>query len=269
MCKYNSHQFIRVFYQTLTAFGIDFRKMFQSLGGIPAYIRDYLVFIQQSSSSSIHFKMGAPYPCLRDRFEQGGDVRGHYFHQDLLVAGRIYEMKPKLHVDVGSRVDGFVAHVASFRLIEVIDIRPLKSNIPNIRFIQADLMKVGDESLVGYCDSLSCLHALEHFGLGRYGDTVAYDGHLAGLRNLSLMLKSGGKFYLSVPIGRQRVEFNAHRIFSVEYILALVGEQFKLDCFSFIDDEGLLHQDVIIREADSKNSFGCIYGCGIFELTKL
>jgi len=268
MRKFNSHQIIRVFYQTLTSFGVDFRKMFQFLRGIPAYIRDYLVFIKQSRSSYTHFKMGAPYPCLRDRFEQGGDARGHYFHQDLLVASRIHENKPKFHVDVGSRVDGFVAHVASFRPIEVIDIRPLKSNIHNIRFIQADLMKLGDGSLVDYCDSLSCLHALEHFGLGRYGDTVAYDGHLAGLRNLSLMLKPGGKFYLSVPIGQQRVEFNAHRIFSVEYILALVGEQFKLDCFSFVDDEGALHQDVIIGEVDSKVSFGCVYGCGIFELTK-
>ncbi len=258
----------RVLYQILTSFGFDPRKTLQAIRGIPAFVCDYFVFSRQSRSSSEYFKMGALYPCLRDRFEQSGNVRGHYFYQDLLVASRIHENKPSLHVDVGSRVDGFVAHVASFRPIEVIDIRPLKSNIHNVRFIQVDLMKVGDRSLVGYCDSLSCLHALEHFGLGRYGDTVAYDGHLAGFRNLSLMLKPGGKFYLSVPIGQQRVEFNAHRIFSVENILALVGEQFKLDCFSYIDDDGALHQDVVIGEVDSKVSFGCVYGCGIFELTK-
>jgi len=268
MRKFNSHQIIRLFYQTLTSFGVDFRKMFQFLRGIPAYIRDYIVFIQQSRSSSVHFKIGAPLPCLTDRFAQSGIICGHYFYQDLHVARRIHENKPKLHVDVGSRIDGFVAHVASFRPIEVIDIRPLKLNIQNIQFIQADLMKVGDGSLVNYCDSLSCLHALEHFGLGRYGDTVAYNGHLAGLRNLSLMLKPGGKFYLSVPIGPQRVEFNAHRIFSVEYILALIEGQFKLDSFSFVDDEGVFHNDVAIGEVDSKASFGCIYGCGIFELTK-
>ena len=34
----------------------------------------------------------------------------------------------KRHVDIGSRLDGFVAHVASFREIEVLDIRPLKVN---------------------------------------------------------------------------------------------------------------------------------------------
>jgi hypothetical protein len=33
----------------------------------------------------------------------------------------------------------------------------------------------------GYCDSLSCLHALEHFGLGRYGDPIDPRGHEKGI----------------------------------------------------------------------------------------
>ena len=268
MRKFSSYQIIRVFHQTLTSFGVDFRKMFQFSRGISAYIRDYLVFIRQSRRSSTHFKMGAPFPCLADRSEQSGDIRGHYFYQDLLVASRIHENKPMLHVDVGSRVDGFVAHVASFRLIEVIDIRPLKSNAHNIKFIQADLMKMENGSLVDYCDSLSCLHALEHFGLGRYGDRIAYDGHLLGLRNLTLMLRAGGKFYLSVPIGPQRVQFNAHRIFSVEYILNLTAQAFRLDSFSFVDDQGALHEDTAHTPLAARESYGCNYGCGIFELTK-
>ena len=37
----------------------------------------------------------------------------------------IYAARPEKHVDVGSRVDGFVAHVASFREIEVFDVRPI------------------------------------------------------------------------------------------------------------------------------------------------
>ena len=263
------HHFFRSLYHILTSFGFDPRRTFQFVRGLPAYLRDYREFTQQSRDSSTHFKMGVPFPCLADRFAQSGDLRGHYFYQDLLVARRIHESAPARHVDVGSRVDGFVAHVASFRPIEVIDIRPLKPSIHNVRFIQADLMKVGNGSLVDYCDSLSCLHALEHFGLGRFGDTVDYDGHLAGLRNLSLMLKSGGKFYLSVPIGPQGVQFNAHRIFSVQYMLALLREQFKLDCFSFVDDDGILHENVVVGAEDSKVSFGCIYGCGIFEWTKL
>jgi len=52
---------------------------------------------------------------LTDRFDPGGDASGHYFHQDLIVARRIFERDPRKHVDVGSRIDGFVAHLAVFR----------------------------------------------------------------------------------------------------------------------------------------------------------
>ena len=260
---------IRPIYQVVTSFGFDPRRTIQFTRGVPAYVRDYVIFCWQWRSSTREFKMGVPFPCLSDRFAQSGNNSGHYFHQDLLVANRVFHNKPTRHVDVGSRVDGFVAHVAAFRTIEVIDIRPLETISHNIRFIQADLMEATKESLVDYCDSLSCLHALEHFGLGRYGDKLDYGGYLVGLRNLTKILRSGGKLYLSVPIGPQRVEFNAHRIFSVEYILHLMVDTFKFNSFSFVDDEGILHKDVIVGVEDAKTSFGCSYGCGIFEWTKL
>jgi len=175
-----------------------------------------------------------------------------------------------LHVDIGSRVDGFVAHVASFRKIEVFDIRPQTNNVHNIRFVQADLMGDINESLIDYCDSISCLHALEHFGLGRYGDHVKYDGYLDALSNIYKILKKNGKFYFSVPIGKQRIEFNAHRVFSVGYLLELFEGNYHIDIFSYIDDKGDLYENVAIKNKDEiANNFGCHYGCGIFELTKL
>ncbi len=183
------------------------------------------------------------------------------------MARRICANAPKKHVDVGSRVDGFVAHVAAFREIEVLDVRPLTSNIPNVRFRQVDLMAPLAGDLAGYCDSLSCLHALEHFGLGRYGDTVDFEGHLKGLSNLKQLVAKGGKFYLSVPIGPQRIEFNAHRVFSVSTLLSLVPE-FRVDAFSYVDDRGDLHESVVLADDAVASNFGCRYGCGILELTK-
>ena len=125
------------------------------------------------------------------------------------------------------------------------------------------------ESLTDYCDSLSCLHALEHFGLGRYGDPVRWDGHLRGLDNLHRVLRSGGRLYLSVPIGPQRIEFNAHRVFAVDYLLGLLADKYVLERFSYVDDQGDLHEDVPLDAEEARNNFGCHYGCGIFELTKL
>ncbi len=204
---------------------------------------------------------------INEKKHRSGTASGHYFHQDLLVARRIFENNPVKHVDVGSRIDGFVAHVASFREVEVLDIRPLGHDIPNIHFRKADLMSLPD-GMKEYCDSLSCLHAIEHFGLGRYGDPIDFEGHVKGLANLHTILKRGGSLYLSCPIGPQRIEFNAHRVFSVRYLLSMFDGRFHLKNFSFVDDTGDLHVDVSMTSELIYADCGCSYGCGIFELQK-
>ena len=250
-------------------YGINPIKLKYLIRGLPFYLRDYAALKAQQSSAANPFSFGAFYPCLEDRFRESGAATGHYFHQDLLVARRIHANNPVKHVDVGSSIEGFVAHVASFRSIEVFDVRPLSVSIPNIRFVQADMMAPLPDSLMDYCDSLSCLHAIEHFGLGRYGDPIQYDGYLLGLDNFHRILKTGGKLYISVPIGPQRIEFNAHRVFSVGYLLKCFEGKYRLDCFSYIDDLGNLHENAPLVDSSIENNCGCIYGCGIFELMKL
>lgn len=244
-------------------------KKITFLHGLFLYYRDLRILKKQEGSSIMRFPFGTPYRCLEDRFSKSGNASGHYFHQDLLVARRIFVNGPLVHVDIGSRVDGFVAHVASFRKITVVDIRTLGSNIPNVDFIQADVSGDIEAGLVDYCDSLSCLHALEHFGLGRYGDPVQYDGYLTGLENIHRILRRQGKLYISVPIGPLRIEFNAHRIFSIEYLLKLFNGRYRLDYFSYVDGRGDLHENAEMTENDITENFGCNYGCGIFEMTKL
>jgi SAM-dependent methyltransferase len=207
------------------------------------------------------------YPILTDYDVEAGTASGHYFHQDLLVASLIHDRNPARHIDVGSRIDGFVAHVASFRNIEVMDIRAL-DNIGhrNIVFIQADLMdEKGTES--GMTDSVSCLHAIEHFGLGRYGDPLDPNGHLKGFNNLIRMLRPGGTLYISFPIGRtNEVHFNAHRVFHPRDIFGWAVDQdcLKLERFDFVDDGGSLHKNVNVRAVD----LDVAYGCGIYTFEK-
>jgi hypothetical protein len=223
---------------------------------------------EQARHSSHPFTFAELNPYPHEKKQQSGTAKGHYFHQDLLVARRIHESDPEKHVDIGSRVDGFVAHVATFRNIEVLDIRPLDSNIRNIQFRQADLISL-PPAVTGYCDSLSCLHAIEHFGLGRYGDPIDFEGHVKGLNNLYTILKTGGTLYLSCPIGPQRIEFNAHRVFSLKYLLSLFEGKFRIRTFSFVDDRGDLHEDVSLTEDRLTTNCGCHYGCGIFEMEKI
>ena len=258
-----------ILYKYFVMFGIDPLKTIRAFKGLPIYYKNRKLLRRQEKDGGKKFPFTSPYPCLNDRFESAGKATGHYFHQDLLVARRIYAKNPSLHIDIGSRIDGFVAHVASFRKIEIIDVRSMAYNIPNVTFFKADLMEELDGKLEACCDSLSCLHALEHFGLGRYGDPVNYNGYLLGLDNLYKILKRDGKFYFSVPIGPQRIEFDAHRVFSINYLLDLFDNKYHIDRFSYVDDEGNLHENQLITDNSKNENFGCNFGCGIFEMTKL
>ncbi len=109
---------------------------------------------------------------------------------------------------------------------------------------------------------------MEHFGLGRYGDTLDYNGYLNGFLNIQKIVKINGKLYFSVPIGNQIIEFNAHRIFSLAFLISLIPDNFILDNFSYVDDMGNFHSNVNINKIDINSNLNCKYGCAIFELTR-
>ncbi len=258
-------KFLREVVKYFNSIGIDIVRFIYTLRGIPSFIQDYLDLIKQVDKSIFPIKF---YPILDDKYKQGGTARGHYFYQDLLVAQKIYKANPIRHIDIGSRVDGFVAHLATFRNIEIIDIRKIVSSTDNISFIQANMIEM-KKDLYESCDSLSCLHALEHFGLGRYGDPIDYNGHLKGFENMYNILKPNGIFYFSVPIGEQRIEFNAQRVFSIKYLLNMFENRFEIISFSYVDDKGDLQKDLVLNYELISNNCNCNYGCGIFELRKI
>jgi hypothetical protein len=210
------HLLIKIQWLLSSQLGFDPRIFLRSLRGLPSFIRDRSEF-RKGYAGKMEFM-----PCLYDRYEEAGVTKSEYFWQDLVVARAVHTAKPKKHVDIGSRVDGFVAHVASFRDCEVFDVRPISTAVPGVVFRQVDLMNPytlpsaeGD----GYCDSLSCLHAIEHFGLGRYGDPIDPDGYKRGICNMVRLLQPGGTLYLSTPIGVERVEFNANWVFDPRSIV--------------------------------------------------
>jgi hypothetical protein len=232
---------IKVHWLLATQFGFDPLRLWRSLCGLTHYLRD-----RRSFQRGYHGALGWM-PCLHDRYEEGGTTKSEYFWQDLQVARWIHATAPRRHVDVGSRVDGFVAHVASFRQIEVLDVRPISSRVPGITFRQADLMDGQSIAYLtasggGYCDSISCLHAIEHLGLGRYADPIDPQGYARGLANLAALLQPNGRLYLATPMGRERVEFNANRVFAPRTILSCAEQQgLHLDrLHSFRGEAGLV-----------------------------
>jgi SAM-dependent methyltransferase len=247
-------------------FGLDPLRTINSIKALPGYLADLGKFKSHPPK-----ELGDVFlhPCLSDRFDKSGTASGQYFHQDLLVAQKIFANQPQKHVDIGSRIDGFVAHVASFREIEIFDVRPNNVSLKNVKFFQSDMMEPIPTQWRSYSDSVSCLHALEHFGLGRYGDAIDHDGFEKGMENLLQICKPNGRVYLSLPIGPQRVEFNAHRVFSTSFLWEKIEKTYEIISFSFVDDFGNLHSEIKPDKNNIANNFHCHFGLGIFELRKL
>jgi len=215
MNKYLYRILVKINWVMISQLGIDPRKLVYALIRLPRYALDFVQF-KQMYDGDLEIK-----PCLHDRDNEYGDYANEYFWQDLLVARMIYENNPKVHLDIGSRVDGFISHVAVFREVEVLDIRPAKITIPNVTFRQIDVMELPND-VINRADSVSCLHALEHFGLGRYGDRLDPKGYEYGLDSISRLVRDDGVLYLSIPVGSERVEFNANWIFDPLTIVNLM-----------------------------------------------
>ena len=263
------NQIVRRVGTAITAFGFDPRRTLGSLRFLGGYIMDLMHWRRtRNANDAMQFPLRI-LPTLSDKYLASGTVSGHYFHQDLWAARHIFRHNPARHIDVGSRTDGLISHLLVFRSVDVLDIRPLQSRVDGLMFRQANLMSnlpLGVEP----CESVSCLHALEHFGLGRYGDPILPDGWRTGLRCLSDLVVDGGRLYLSVPIGQPAVEFNAQRIFRVRYILDEARMHgLSLISFSYVDDVGDYHKDVEICDSLMMHCNSLDYGCGCFLFEKI
>ena len=242
-------------------YGLDLMQFTLAVLNTPRFIRTMVAYRRRWKGGKFPLHIGLLYPQLTDWLDSAGVANGHYFHQDLWASRKIYEIQPKKHIDIGSRIDGFVAHVLTFMPITVIDVRPLKSDIPTLTFAQADatnLSGFADDSV----ESLSSLCAVEHFGLGRYGDLVDPDACFVVMREMARILQPGGRLYLSVPIGIERLEFNAHRVFSPKTIIDTF-KGFEIVSFAAVDDEGNFRDNVKPEDfLNARSTFG------LFEFTK-
>ena len=230
-------------------------------------IHDMSSYNKMNTRPEFHASLRKIYPCLMDWDSSAGSL-GVYFWQDLWGARKIFSRKPPEHYDIGSRVDGFIAHVLPFMPVTMIDIRPLPQKVEGLKFIQADatsLDGIPDKSLI----SLSSLCAPEHFGLGRYGDPVDPEACFAAMRSMQRVLADGGHLYIAVPVGDgSGVAFNAHRIFRPELVAETVNE-LRLADFAVIN--GTDYRGHLSFEDFHAMKTGINYGgnvVGLFEFVR-
>lgn len=215
----------------------------RQLPGFPVvrFLKQWRKFVALDPTPAMRADFADLWPVLGESDAPAGEVTW-FFHQDLWAARKIHEARPLRHMDIGSRIDGFVAHVLAFMPVEYVDVRPLPASVRGLTPLVADatlLEGVPDGSV----PSLSSLSAAEHFGLGRYSDPIDPAASFRFMDSLCRVLAPGGRLYLSVPIGRERVEFNAHRIFAISTVLERF-RAFRLESFSYVDMTDTLHEDI-------------------------
>jgi len=250
---------LRPFIDAAAFVGFDVHRA-TTLRQLPRFTRDALAY-RRRARGPFELSPGDLAPILTDFHAPAGIARGQYFHQDLWAARLIYARRPAAHVDIGSRIDGFIAHLLTFMPVTVVDIRPLETDVAGLHFVRGDMCRL-DRFESGSIDSLSCLHTIEHVGLGRYGDSINPDGWRVALRELARVLAPGGRLYLGTPIGRERVCFNSERVFSPKTILDAIPALQPVS-LAAIDE-----RDRFVSDADLDRMLTIPAGCGLFELTK-
>lgn len=223
---------------------------------LPRYVKHWWQYQSQSGEG---LRVKDSYPCLAD-WVSSTPYDPHYFYQGAWLSRRIADVNPRMHIDVGSSV--LTVGVMSAHVPTVfVDYRPLNARLPNLLNVAGSIVSLPFAS--ASIDSLSCMHVLEHIGLGRYGDPLDPDGARKAAAELARVLARGGRLYLTTPIGRERVCFNAHRVFCPTGLLDLLPG-LSLRAFTWVDDAGKYHSvgqpgDAVTNE----------YACGFYEFEKL
>ncbi|WP_210165107.1 DUF268 domain-containing protein [Pseudorhizobium marinum] len=201
------------------------------------------------------------YPCLDDRTAETGFDR-HYIYHPAWAARVVAAFNPKKHVDISSTLH-FATILSAFVKVDFFDFRPAALVLTNLSSEPADLTNLHFQS--DSIPSLSCMHVIEHIGLGRYGDPMDIDGDKKAARELSRVLAKDGRLIVAMPVGKPRIQFNAHRIYSHEQVLQMF-ETLTLVEHALVPDGAA--ESGLIMGPDSDVIAAQSYGCGCYVFSK-
>ncbi|MCO8120559.1 DUF268 domain-containing protein [Stieleria sp. TO1_6] len=226
------------------------------------FSRDYQQFQRSSQSTSRQSAQWADrYPCLEDRTANTGFDR-HYIYHTAWASRVLAKLRPEKHIDISSSLY-FVSNVSAFVPMEFYDYRPANLKLDNLVGRQADLQDLPFED--NSVESLSCMHVVEHVGLGRYGDPIDAEGDLKAMQELQRVIAPGGSLLFVTPVGRPRVCFNAHRVYSYDQILESFSD-LELNEFALIPDD--TEKGGLMVDPDPAIVSQQSYGCGCFWLRR-
>lgn len=231
-------------------------KFYHALKGYFWFTRDYFKFRSMGTDMPLRFRDS--YPILTDKVDVA-PFDSHYFYMNTWMFRRIAQSEHSAHVDVASGLD-VVSLLSTLKKVTFVDIRPIIVDLPNFECVKGSIldMPYSTDSI----PSLSCLHVTEHIGLGRYGDPIDPQGSLKATQELKRVLAPGGSLFFSLPIGKPRICFNAHRVHSASQILQY------FDGLELVDHACITDQITVIEKPDIAFMDSMTFGCGMFHFRK-
>lgn len=228
----------------------------------PFLIPDYLEFKSLDKNPRFNLDKKNFFPQIFDKTKLTGFDR-HYVYHTAWAARKVAQITPLKHVDIASSLY-FPGIVSAFIPVDFYDYRPAPLHLSNLGTNHADLTQL--HFATDSIPSLSCLHTIEHIGLGRYGDPINPDGDIKACQELARVLAPGGSLLFVTPVGNEAmIQFNAHRIYTYEQVLALFPT-LKLEEFSFIKERGT---EGIYENANPAELQNETYACGCFWFKKV
>lgn len=226
------------------------------------YLKDFIKFkILSKENSRFTLSWRDRYPKLLDNTEKTNFDR-HYIYHPAWAARIVKKINPSFHVDISSTLS-FSSILSAFIPVHFYDYRPANLTLSDLSAYKADLLSLpfSDNSI----ESLSCMHTVEHVGLGRYGDPLDPDGDIKAINELKRVTARGGSIIFVVPIGKPKIMFNAHRIYSYGQIMEHFSDM-ELKEFTLIPDNAT--EIGIIENASKDQANKQNYGCGCFWFIK-
>jgi len=237
------------------------RRLLSRPGRAMGFFKDLMAFRRDDHSGQLSLKWRDLYPCLDDAVNKQTFDR-HYLFHTAWAARILASTTPDLHCDFGSDLR-FVSMVSAFLPIRYFDYRSTLLGLSGLTEASCDLTALPFAD--GALHSVSCMHVVEHVGLGRYGDPLRPDGDLQAMAELGRVVVPGGDLLFVVPIGHPRIEFNAHRVYAVEMIIDQFP-QFDLKQFALIPDAPV--DGGLVIDPSAQLLARQVYGCGCFWLQK-
>jgi SAM-dependent methyltransferase len=213
------------------------------------------------SGRSLPMRRDEALPCRNDLLTET-PLDPHYTYHPAWAARVLARTRPERHVDISS-ILCFGTIISAFMPVDFYDFRPAPVTLDNFSSSSIDLTRLTfpDNSIA----SLSSMHVIEHIGLGRYGDPLDADGDLKAIRELCRVLAPGGNLIVAVPVGRARIQYNAHRIYDdAEFRGYFTG--LELMEFALIPDGSVPAGLIYNASCDLVNAQE--YGCGCYWFRK-